>query len=109
MRSIKQFYNSTCAPAKLYMILSLVGIVGILLQNIFESRKYCVGVFSCKLNYSNIFLFVMKIVYTMVWAIILDSLCENNYRDLAWGIVLFPIILMFVSIAVFMLYKKRFR
>lgn len=99
----KQFFNQSCTPAKIYLVLSLISVLSILIQNIFESHRYCLGMYSCKLDYSNIFIFLLKLVYMIVWAIIIDSLCKNKYDNIAWGLVLFPIILMFVLIGMFMI------
>lgn len=106
IKKSKTFFNSSCTPTKIYLIFSLISILGILFQNINDSRKYCIGMFHCKLNYSNIFLFIIKLIYTIVWVIIIDSLCTNNYESIAWGIVMFPLVLMFVILGLFVVGKK---
>jgi len=68
-----------------------------------ETRKYTIGMFTRTLSFSNLFMFLAKMVYVVVWAIILDSLCKNGYKDLAWTIVLLPFVLMFVLIGLMML------
>lgn len=105
VRKPQEFFNQSCTPAKVYLVLSLISILSILIQNLFESHRYCLGMFSCQLDYSNIFIFLLKIVYMVVWAIIINSLCKTNYSNLAWAIVLFPIILMFVMLGLFMVNK----
>ena len=107
LKQSKTFFNSTCAPTKIYLVFSLISILGILFQNINDSRKYCLGMFKCKLNFSNIFMFVLKLLYTIIWVIILDSLCANNYENIAWGIVMFPLILMFVILGVFIIKRQQ--
>lgn len=106
LKKSKTFFYSTCTPTKVYLIFSLISILMILFQNINDSRKYCLGMFKCKLNFSNILLFILKLVYTIVWVVILDSLCVNKYENIAWGIVMFPLILMFVLLGVFIVSKK---
>lgn len=106
MSFVQDQYNvflKSCNPAKFYLVISLVSIVGILIQNMFESYKYCLGPYSCSLDFSNIFVFLVKIVYVLIFAIILDSLCKNNHKKLAWLLVLFPYILMFVLLLLYML------
>lgn len=107
MTDLKKQFLKLCTPAKIYLVLSLISIIAILLQNLFDAKTYCVGTYKCNLNYSNIVIFVVKIVYTVIWAIILDSLCVNKYERLAWGLVMLPIILMFILIGVFMFYKLK--
>jgi hypothetical protein len=105
MKENKKKFQQLCSPSKLYLIISLVSVILILIQNLFETSKYCVGMYSCKINFPNVFIFIMKLIYIIVWTIILDSLCKNNYMEIAWGLVLLPYILMFVIIGYFMLTK----
>lgn len=106
MKYLKDQYNyflAACSPAQFYMVVSLISIVGILLQNLVESYKFCLGNYTCSLDYSNIFVFLVKIAYVVVWTIILESLCKTGNKKLAWGLVLFPYVLMFVLLALFMI------
>jgi hypothetical protein len=106
MSFAKDQYNvflKSCSPAKFYLVISLASIVVILIQNLFESYKYCLGPYSCSLDFSNIFVFLAKIIYVLIFAIILDSLCKNNHKKLAWLLVLFPYILMFVLMLLYIL------
>lgn len=102
---LRKNYNLLCSPAQLYVLISLISIVMIFLQNMNESRKYCVGLLSCDLTYNNLILFAFKLVYMVVWAVIFDSLCKNGYTNLAWALVLLPFLAMFILIALFMLAK----
>jgi hypothetical protein len=96
-------YKSLCSPAQLYVFLSVVAIIAMLLQNISDSRRYCVGMYSCRLQYNNMFLFLIKVLYVIFWTIVLDSLCKNGYTNLSWIIVLLPFIMLFTLIALFMI------
>ena len=100
-------FMGLCQPAQLYLALSMVAIIMILVQNLNATRKYCFGMYSCHLDYSNIFVFVVKILYVAIWTIIINSLCKTKWNKLAWAIVLAPIILMFLSISMFIFSKKR--
>lgn len=97
------YFLASCSPAQFYMVVSLISIVGILLQNLIESYKYCIGNYTCSLDYSNVFVFLVKIAYVFVWTIILESLCKNGHKKMAWGLVIFPYVLMFVLITLFMI------
>lgn len=106
MSFLNDQYNlflKSCNPAKFYLVISLVSIVAILIQNMFESYKYCLGPYTCSLDFSNIFVFLVKIVYVLIFAVILDSLCKNKYKKLAWILVLVPYISMFALLLLYML------
>ena len=103
---LRKKYNLLCSPAQMYVFISVVALVAMLIQNISEPNKYCVGMYSCKINFNNMILFAMKILYVVFWAIVLDSLCKNGYKDLAWAIVLLPFIALFILIALFMIANK---
>lgn len=105
VNNLRKNYNLLCSPSQLYVFISLISIVMIFFQNMRDSRKYCVGMLSCDLTYSNLILFAFKLGYMLIWAIIFDSLCKNGYTNLSWALVLMPFIAMFILIAMFMLMK----
>lgn len=92
----QQYVLKMCPPAKLYLALSLFSIFTILLQNVVDSSKYCLGKYSCDLDFSNIIIFAVKLVYVAIFTIVIDSLCKNKFEKLAWFLVLLPFILMFL-------------
>lgn len=100
---LRKNYNILCRPSQVYVLISAVAIIAMLIQNIAEPHKYCVGKFSCRLTFNNLFVFAAKVLYVVFWAIVLDSLCKNGYKDLAWAIVLLPFILLGLMIALFMM------
>ena len=99
---LRKNYNVLCRPSQVYVLISAVAIIAMLIQNIAEPNKYCVGSYSCKISFNNLFVFAAKILYLIFWAIVLDSLCKNGYKDLAWGITLLPFILLAILIVLFM-------
>ncbi len=106
LATLRKNYNLLCTPAQLYVFITLLSIIAIFFQNMNESRKYCVGMFTCDLTYNNLILFAFKIGYMLIWAIIFDSLCKNGYINLAWALVLLPFVAMFILIAMFMFAKN---
>ena len=100
---LRNKYNVLCQPAQIYVIISLIGVLAILMQNITEPHQYCVGKYSCNLNFSNLFLFAGKLAYIAIWTVILNSLCHSGYKNLAWFFVLVPFVLLFLLIGLFML------
>lgn len=92
---MKEFMK-LCTPSRVYLAISLFSIMVILLENVIDTGRYCLGGYSCKLDYSNMMVFALKLVYVAVFTVVLDSLCKNKYTKLAWGLLLLPYVLMFV-------------
>jgi hypothetical protein len=42
------------------------------------------------------------------WTYILNVLCKKGYNKLSWLLVLLPLIMMFVIIAIVMLFLKKY-
>lgn len=103
--NLRKNYNKLCSPSQVYVLISAIAIVAMLVQNISEPKKYCLGGYSCKLNFNNLLMFAFKVLYVIFWAIVLDSLCKNGYRDLAWAIVLLPFITLFILVVGFIMYN----
>ena len=103
----EKFVRELCQPAYIYLILSIVALVIIMLQNYLNNKKnkYCVGIFECSVK-SIIPIFLVKIVYIIFWAFILDLLCKNGYHKLSWFILLFPYIMFFILIGLFVLHNS---
>ena len=102
---LRKRYNVLCSPAQIYVVISLVTVLAMLVQNMMEPHKYCVGTLSCDLNFSNLFLFAAKLVYIAVWTIILNSLCKTGYKNLSWLFVLLPLVLFMLLIIAFVTSK----
>lgn len=100
LKTLERQFNKLCTPSQFYLVVSLITVVLMLLQNKDDTRKYCVGNYSCRLPFSNVLLFAMKLLFILFWTVVLDSLCKNGYTKLSWMIVLFPFILMALMVAV---------
>lgn len=103
IKNLRKNYNLLCTPSQVYVLISAIAIITMLIQNINEPRKYCIGRLSCHLKFNNLFLFIVKVLYVIFWAIVLDSLCKNGYKDLAWAIVLLPFFLLFLLVVLFII------
>jgi hypothetical protein len=106
LRSITNKIASLCVPAQFYLAISTISIIMILAQNLNGENKYCVGQFKAPCN-NKVSAFAMKILYIIVWTLILDYLCRKGYSKVSWLLVLFPLIMMFVLIGGFMLLAIR--
>jgi len=92
-KSLK-FINRLCSPALFYLVLSLLGLILIIIQNINSYQSiYHLGNLSFKVP-SILFIFILKIIYILFWTWILNFLCKNNYTWFAWFLVFFPFILL---------------
>lgn len=97
-------FLNLCPPAMLYMILSITVLVLLLLQNLTTPENaYCVGSVSCTTNYK-FTAFLIKVIYTAFWTFILNCLCKSGYQTFSWLLVIIPFVLMFLLIAIIMLY-----
>lgn len=93
-----------CKPSKFYLYLSIAGIVMSVIQNVrkFDNSNYKCGSFSVNVP-SVMLIFAFKIVYVLFWTYVLNLLCKDNNVRLAWLLVLFPVILMFVILGMLLL------
>ena len=97
--------NELCRPSYVYFIISVIGMVAMAIQNIGNSKKYCLGSFSCHVP-STIAIFAIKVVYILFWTWILNLMCKDGHSNVAWFLVLFPFVLLFVIIGLLMVYQQ---
>ena len=91
-----------CTPASLYFIISIIGLVIVMLQNLSNSNSYNVGNFSCRVP--NTFLvFVVKFIYIVFWTYVLNLICKDGHVGISWLLVLLPFILLFVMMGLLMI------
>ena len=100
---LKKLYKELCEPSKLYFVISLIIIIIVGLQNILNnnSLEYCIGPYKCPTG-NNGYVFVSKLIYILFWTWVLDTLCRAGYKKMSWFLVLFPILLMFIIITMFL-------
>ena len=64
-------------------------------QNFGNIDLYCLGKIRCEAP--NLYLvFVIKILYTAFWTIIIQLMCNANQPMLAWALVVYPLLLYVV-------------
>jgi len=98
--------SQLCTPAYVYFIISIIAIVISAVQNIGNNKKYSLGNFSCNVP-SCIAIFIIKIIYILFWTWILNLICKDGHKGIAWLLVLLPFILLFVIIGLAMMYQKK--
>jgi hypothetical protein len=93
--------RNLCAPAYLYLIISVIALIIMALQNVGNVNLYCLGSYSCSVT-NTMLIFLIKAVYIVFWTWILNLICRAGATNLAWFLVLLPFILMFVFLALIM-------
>jgi hypothetical protein len=93
-----------CSPALLYFVISMIGFIMILIQNLGNTKKYTIGSFTVNVT-STFFVFIFKFLYIIFWTWILNLLCKSGFSVLSWLFVLFPFILFFVLLGLFLIKK----
>ncbi len=99
---MEKFLKRLCSPAYFYFIISILSLIIMSLQNLGNTKTYCVGDYNCPVENVGV-VFVAKALYVILWTWILNKLCSMGYKNISWFLVLFPFILMFVLIAMFIL------
>ena len=95
--NLDTFY-SLCGPAKLYFIISILGLT--------NSKNL-------PTTYSGILILIsIQLFFIFLWTYFLQLLCGKGYFKVAWFLVLFPLIFLFVFlfltiIAIFFFSKNK--
>jgi len=98
-------FKKLCPPAMIYFVISIVGIILVMFQNIGNVKSYNIGSFSMVVP-NTLMVFVLKFVYVIFWTWILNLLCKGGFTVLSWLFVLFPFILLFVVLGLVMIKSK---
>jgi uncharacterized protein HemY len=91
-----------CTPAYVYLVISGIALAVMLLQNLGNVNLYCLGSYSCEVSNTSM-LFVIKLLYVLFWTWLLNIICRGGATNFAWALVLFPILLMFLMLAMMMI------
>ena len=111
MMTLPQLRNAVrnlCTPAFVYFMVSAGFIAATILQNLIagNNSKYLLGTFECPVV-NCAMVFVAKLVYVAFWTWMLDLMCRDGHSAIAWIILLFPLIMMFLMIAAGMILSTR--
>jgi hypothetical protein len=94
-----------CTPSLIYFVISVLAILISILQNFGNSNTYNLGNYSCRVP-STIIVFIFKIIYVLFWTWILNLICKDGHKGIAWLLVLLPFILLFVIMGVILLNQR---
>ena len=107
MKTLRKNVEALCPPAYLYFMISVLSMIIMMIQNLVEGRNIlCLGEYKCETN-NVVGVFFVQSMYILLWTKILDMLCKRGMGTISWFLVLFPYILMFVFIGLFMLNLKN--
>ena len=98
--------SQLCTPSYVYFIISVLAIAISAVQNMGNSNKYTLGMFSCRVP-SCIAVFIIQVVYILFWTWVLNLMCKDGHSGIAWFVVLLPFILLFVIMGMVMTYQKK--
>jgi hypothetical protein len=94
-------FEKLCQPAKFYFILATIGYILMLLQNINSKNRFHLGIYSRPYTQPFVIL-VFNALYILLWTWLLNVICSFN-KNISWIIVLFPYVLLFIGMGVFLL------
>jgi hypothetical protein len=84
-----------CTPAFLYFSLAMLGVLVSVVQNLGNSRRYNLGMLSSRVP-STFLVFLVEIIYILFWTWVLNLMCKDGHKEIAWFLVLIPFILLFL-------------
>ena len=102
---LRKDITQLCNPALFYFVISAIGILISLFQNLGNSGIYTLG----HLNYqvpSTVIIFLIKIIYVIFWTWILNLICKDGHNGIAWLLVFFPLIIIVIAIIILISYAK---
>lgn len=93
--------TNLCTPAYVYLVISSIALVVMFMQNVGNTKIYCLGSYSCDVSNTSM-IFVIKLIYILFWTWLLNIICRGGATSFAWLLVLLPILLLFLIIAMMM-------
>ena len=91
-----------CTPAAFYFVISIIGLILVMFQNLGNNGRYTLGSFSCRVP-STIMVFLAKLLYILFWTWVLNLICKDGHKEISWLLVLLPFLLLFVIMGLVML------
>jgi hypothetical protein len=91
-----------CTPSYVYLVISSIALIVMLYQNMGNVNTYCLGDYTCSVS-STAMIFIIKAVYILFWTWVLNLMCKANATNIAWLVLLLPVIIMFILIGAMMI------
>ena len=87
--------KNLCTPAFVYFAISILGLILIIFNNLGNKNIYNLGTFRAIVPNTTL-IFVIKLIYILFWTWILNLICRDGHSGVAWVLVLFPFIFIFL-------------
>ena len=94
--------RNLCAPALIYLIISMVSVFAMVLQNVGNTNQLCIGNYGCSVG-STAGVLIADVIYVVFWSWILNLICKSGHTNISWLLVLLPYMLMFILLGILML------
>ena len=94
--------SELCAPSLVYFVLSMIAIGVMVLQNIGNSRNYNFANMSFLVPNTTL-VFIMKVIGVLFWTWVLNLICKDGHKGIAWFLVLFPFIMVLGIVSLIMM------
>ena len=103
---VMKYIRSLCTPAFVYFVISAISYFFMVMQNVGNTKKFCLGGKSCEVP-STIGLFVIQALYIGFWVFALNFLCEKGYKSVSWFILLLPLIIGALALVILLFAGKK--
>jgi hypothetical protein len=87
--------KNLCTPAFIYFAVSILGLILVIFNNLGNKNMFNLGTFSATVPNTTL-IFIMKLIYILFWTWILNLICRDGHSGVAWFLVLFPFIIIFL-------------
>ena len=105
MKLLKIFKN-LCAPAQIYLALSILTTLTMCFQNIGNSNIYACGLLKTRTPIHNMVYIALQFIYVIIWTYLLNMLCKKGFKTMSWILLLIPYIIMFILIGLIFIILK---
>jgi len=95
--TIMKMYSALCPPARLYVVLAVMGFIITIFQNFSQPNQYRLGNRTINLGHHNALEIIFNICFVIIWTWLLNKFCKLGWTPFSWVLVLTP----FVSILLF--------
>ena len=89
MSLVKKYYK-LCSPARLYVVLAIVGLLITIFQNFSQPNTYRLGNNAVYLGHHNALEIIFNICFVIIWTWVLNKFCHLGWSPLSWVLVLAP-------------------
>lgn len=86
-----------CTPAFVYLVIAVFGLIVVMLQNVGNTNKLCVGRVECS-GTNTAIAFLVKALWVIFWTWVLSTLCKYGHPNVAWFLVLLPFVVAFIAL-----------